>query len=34
MKQRLWKHKSRENEAKQNRHVKVEAKQMKQKIGF
>ena len=34
MKQRLWKHKSREKEAKQNRHKKVEAKQMKQKIGF
>jgi len=36
VKQRLWKHKSIEKEAKQSRHVKAIAKQMKKKknLGF
>ena len=34
VKQKLWKQKSMEKEEKQNRHVKAEAKQMKQKLGF
>ena len=34
MKFRLWKQKSLEKKAKQNKHVKQEARQMKQKLGF